>query len=702
MGLRGVEASDAAAVPQPDYRALYLRAQRRFERERAVRLEVEAIAERGLRDLHERERQQALLEAVARHANGTSSEEDALGFALAEVCGHAGWVFGCVYRPVASDPSTLAPSSITHIAGDGLDLFAAATERAAFPPKIGLPGRVRASRRAHWVADVTADDNFQRAAAAAACGLRAGVAFPISVAGEVVAVVEFFAREALPSNAAFLGVLTEIGTQLGRVVERARAARRLIYDATHDALTGLPNRTLFLDRLDAALLRGTVSAVLFIDLDRFKLVNDSLGHAAGDALLVTIASRFAAVTAAAGASHVLARLGGDEFTVLLDGVADAAAASAFAGRLLAALQEPIEVGGTKLHATASVGIVTKSFGRDRARDLMRDADLAMYRAKAAGRARVAVFDDSLHREAVRRLDLENDLRTAVRDGLFVLHFQPIVSLADRRTLGFEALVRWQRTPDALVHPGGFIEIAEETGLIMPLGFWVMAQACLAAVRWNAAHSTQARRWVSVNVSPRQFRCEDFVDRVRAILSQVGAEPGLLKIEITESVAMENTERAVSVLSSLRDLGVGISIDDFGTGYSSLSSLHRLPFDTLKIDRSFVGALGRDGDGAEIVRTVLSLARSLGLRVVAEGAETEAQVEALAAMGCDQAQGFHFSRPVPESAAVGMIAAEAGYRGSTHDILPLSPRDLRGAASVDQRSPAQPAVSGRRRGAARGR
>ncbi len=648
MGVRAV--AEASAGPEPDYRALYLRAQRRLERERAVRLEVESIAERGLRVLHERERQQALLEAVARHANGTSSEEDALGFALGEVCRHAGWVFGCVYRPADRDPTRLAQSSMAHVAGEGLDLFTAATADAEFPPEIGLPGRVWASGRAHWVPDVTADDNFKRGAAALACGLRAGVAFPILVAGEVVAVVEFFAREVLASDAAFLAVLSEVGTQLGRVVERARAARRLIHDATHDGLTGLPNRTLFLDRLDAALARGTAGAVLFVDLDRFKLVNDSLGHAVGDALLAEIAARFAAVTA--GSPHLLARLGGDEFIVLLDGDPDPAAASAFAERLLDALQAPFAVEGAALHATASIGIVMAEPGRGSGRDLMRDADLAMYRAKTGGRAHVALFDGSLHRDAVRRLELENGLRAGLRDGTFLLHFQPIVALADRRTLGFEALVRWQRTPDTLVHPGDFIAAAEDSGLIVPLGFWVMAEACRAAVRWNAAHPARDPLWVSVNVSPRQFRCDDLVERVRAILHGTGAGPGLLKIEITESVAMEDTERAVGVLHSLRGLGVGISIDDFGTGYSSLSSLHHLPFDTLKIDRSFVGAMGRDGDG--IVRTVLDLARSLRLGVVAEGTETAAQVEALAALGCDAAQGYHFSRPVPEAAVAALI------------------------------------------------
>lgn len=655
MGLSSILVEQEIANPEPDYRVLYLRAQKRLERERAVRLEVEAIAERGLRDLHERERHQALLEAVARHANGTSSEEDALGFVLAEVCRHAGWAFGCVYRPGTQDPSRLAQSSMLHVAGAGIDAFAAATESAEFPLEDGLPGRVRASGHAHWVADVTNDDNFQRRPAAVACGLRAGVAFPILVAGEVVAVVEFFAREVLALDAALLAVLSEIGTQLGRVVERARAAQRLVYDAKHDALTGLPNRALFLERLEAALTRGCASAVLFIDLDRFKLVNDSLGHAAGDAFLVEIARRFHAATRRAGPEHVLARLGGDEFIVLLEGVADHTAASDFAERLLDAIGAPIDVGSASLHATASVGIVIAQPGCCSAHDLMRDADLAMYRGKTAGRGRVTLFDNSLHREAVRRLEIETDLRAGVRDGNFLLHFQPIMSLADRRTLGFEALVRWQRTPGALVYPGDFVGIAEETGLIKPLGFWVMAQACRAAVRWSATRSEGGRCWVSVNVSPRQFRGDDFVDRVRTILRDTGAEPGLLKIEITEGVAMENTEHAASVLRSLRGIGVGISIDDFGTGYSSLSSLHRLPFDTLKIDRSFVAAMEQEGDG--IVRTILGLARSLRLDVVAEGTETAAQVDALTALGCDGAQGYYFSRPVPEAAAAAMVAAD---------------------------------------------
>ncbi len=670
MGLSGAPAP-ASENFDVDYRTLYLRSQRRYERERVVRLEVEAVAEQRLRDLYERERQQALLEAVARHANGTSSEEDAFRFALTEVCRHAGWAFGCVYLPYESDLSRLAPSAIWHCASEDLASFLTASSTTIFLQGVGLPGRVLASGQAHWIHDVAEDGDFPRLAAARECGLRSGIAFPVVVAGEVVAVVEYFSREILARDPVLLSVLNEIGTQLGRVVERARASRRLAHEATHDVLTDLPNRLLFLEHLSRTM--GEVSepgaatyAVLFIDLDGFKLVNDSLGHRAGDHMLIEIATRFSAVTSQQGGGrHTLARIGGDEFTVLLNDIADEAEALAFAGELLGKLREPISVAGHHLHGSASVGVVMGSFGCSSASDLMRDADLAMYRAKALGRSRVVVFDESMHRQAVHRLKVESDLRAALlRDAEFVLHFQPIMSLVTRRPIGFEALVRWQKS-DELVYPDAFIEIAEASGLIVPLGSWVMEQACRVASRLNLHRPAGDRLWISVNVSAHQFSQADFVGKIRQVLAETGATPDMLTLEITETVAMTNTTRSVSTLQSLRGMGVSISIDDFGTGHSSLSSLHRLPFDTLKIDRSFVSEMGQKGDGLEIVRTILALARSLSLDVVAEGVETIEQANALTLMGCDQAQGYYFSRPKPE-AMIDAFLIEAGYPSLAHD------------------------------------
>lgn len=644
----------ATAGPEKsgDYFKLYLQAQRRYERERLVRLEAEAIAEKGLRELHERERQQTLLEAVARQANGTSSEDEALRFTLVEVCRHTGWACGFVYLPRESDTSRLALSPTWYTNGDGVESFVQATISVEFPLEIGLPGRVRASMQACWIPDVVEDTNFLRSAAAAACGLRTAVAFPIVVAGAVVAVVEFLSREALEPDPTFLAVLAQIGTQLGRVYERAQADRQLVHDATHDALTRLPNRVLFVERLQRTITRtsrvaGSAYAVLFVDLDRFKLVNDSLGHQSGDQLLTEIAGRFARVVVAAGAMHTLARLGGDEFAVLLEEIASDAEALAIGERLLRALDEPILIDNQALHASASVGITFGVIGYTSAAEVMRDADLAMYRAKSLGRSRVATFDPSLHLKAILRLAIESDLRRAVRQQQFVLHYQPIIALGVNRLTGLEALVRWQKKPGVLVPPNEFIGLAEETGLIVDIGTWVLREACRTSARWNKGRSADDLLAMSVNVSSRQFQQPDFVNQVQDALAASGADPRTLRIEITESVAIKNTDRVVSILDALHALGVRISIDDFGTGYSSLSLLHRLPFDTIKIDRSFIRSMSQDQDGREIVRTILDLARNLRMDVVAEGTETSADVDSLRGMGCGYAQGYYFSRPVDE-------------------------------------------------------
>lgn len=420
---------------------------------------------------------------------------------------------------------------------------------------------------------------------------------------------------------------------------------------------------MFVERLERAIARtsrdaGTVYAVLFIDLDRFKLVNDSLGHQAGDHLLTEIASRFARIVAATGALHTLARLGGDEFTVLLEEIASDAEALALAEQLLQALDAPILIEDQPLHGSASIGITSGTIGYTSAAEVMRDADLAMYRAKSLGRSRAATFDPSLHLKAVLRLAIEGDLRRALRENQFVLHYQPIMALSADRMTGFEALIRWQKEPGVLVPPNDFISIAEETGLIVHIGTWVLREACRTVARWNSERPANDLLSVSVNVSSRQFQQPDFVDQVQGALHASGADPQTLRIEITESVAIENTDRVVSILDALRALGVRISIDDFGTGYSSLSYLHRLPFDTIKIDRSFILSMSQDEDGREIVRTILDLARNLRMDVVAEGTETCADVDSLREMGCGYAQGYYFSRSIDENAVDAWLSMAA--------------------------------------------
>jgi len=452
------------------------------------------------------------------------------------------------------------------------------------------------------------------------------------------------------------------------VTDRRRAEQQLQHDAFHDALTGLPNRALFMDRLQAALdrLQGAIVrgqkkgmfAVLFLDVDRFKLVNDSLGHTMGDRLLVELSGT---LKTAVRPGDTVARLGGDEFTILLEDMDERQEAIAVAERIQAALREPLAIGGHEVFATVSIGIALSAPGYRRADDVLRDADTAMYHAKALGKSRHQVFDASMHARARRLLELEHDLRRALERREFRVHYQPIVRLDDRRIAGFEALVRWQHPQRGLVAPAEFIHLAEETGLVVPLGRVVLEEACRQAAEWRSPHGDAPT--VSVNLSAKQFSQTDLVEQVDEILRTSGLSPRLLKLEVTESVVMENTDAAIALLGRMKSLGVHVAIDDFGTGYSSLSYLLRLPADTLKIDRSFVSGTGDPQRNASIVRTVVGLAYSLGMDVVAEGVETEEQRAMLADLGCPLAQGFLFSPAVDADAARDMLAGVGKGRGS---------------------------------------
>jgi diguanylate cyclase (GGDEF)-like protein len=661
-----------------------LKLERRLARERSARIEAEAIAERGLRELYGKQLQLSLLETIATRANQSISVDETFRFALSEVCRHLGWLFGCVHRLAETPPRRLVFSQIWHADDDTRsDAFISATRDLAFPSGIGLPGRVLSSGLAAWVPDVTADPNFPRRAAALACGMRAGFAFPVLVGREVVAVMEFFAGEVIGADAPLLAVMAQIGTQLGRVIERKRLEDRLIHDASHDPLTGLPNRLLFADRLARAVAwrkrhPGTEYAVLFIDLDRFKLVNDSLGHGAGDILLTEIGKRLQRVldeaergdADGAGSAHTLARLGGDEFTILLEDIGHPSAAVRFAERVQDVVRLPSVIDGQEVYTTASIGIASSATDYASAEEILRDADLAMYRAKALGRARTEIFDHSLHERAIERLKLEADLRRGLRNREFVLHYQPIVALESRRVVGFEALVRWQRTPTQLVPPNDFIGIAEETGIIVYIGAWVLREACATLVQLQRAFPRDEPLTMNINVSPRQFLQPDFVDQVRQGVLDSGVDPGAIRLEVTESVTIKDPETTRSILNELRSFGVRVGIDDFGTGYSSLSYLHRLPFDALKIDRAFVSALTENVEGREIIQTILDLARNLKMDVVAEGTETEAHVKQLQGMGCDFAQGYFFARPLDIS-AVRDLLSEDSRLGQTIDAESLA-------------------------------
>jgi diguanylate cyclase (GGDEF)-like protein len=438
-------------------------------------------------------------------------------------------------------------------------------------------------------------------------------------------------------------------------VERTLFQEQLWHQTFHDPLTGLPNRALMRDRLEVALARAERQAqpvgVLVLDLDNFKIINDSLGHQLGDELLRVVAER---ISKCLRAGDSAARMGGDEFTVLVEDLSDVSEVTAIAERVVLALRAPIALDGREVFVTASLGIALSSPPHTTADALLRNADLAMYRAKAGGKCRWEVYDVSLETRARERLDIEMDLRRALERDEFRVHYQPIINLGTGNVVEVEALVRWEHPERGRVMPDTFIPIAEETGLIVPLGQWVLEQSCLQARRWHEQFPHQARMVMSVNLSARQFQHPGLVADIERAVRESRLDPALLKLEITESVLMLDVDATVGILRALKALGIQLAIDDFGTGYSSLSYLKRFPIDTLKIDRSFVSGLGEDAQDTAIVRSVVDLAKTLHLSVTGEGIETAAQQRQLTELGCDQGQGFLFARPAEAAALDRML------------------------------------------------
>ncbi len=435
--------------------------------------------------------------------------------------------------------------------------------------------------------------------------------------------------------------------------------------AFHDALTNLPNRALLAENLKFVIERARQHddyqfAVLFLDLDRFKNVNDSLGHSIGDQLLITLARRLESCIREV---DMVARLGGDEFAILLDGIPNQAEATNMARRIQEKLQSPFNLSGHEVFTTASIGIALSSTGYEHPENILRDADTAMYRAKAQGKACYEVFDKGMHTHAVFLLQMENDLRRAIDREELRVYYQPIVALDNGQLAGFEALIRWQHPERGFINPADFIPLAEDTGLIVPLGLWILKRACQQLGQWHWQSAANRSLFMSVNLSGKQVAQPDVVESIRDILEETRVDAKYLKLEITESAVMENAEMAARLLKRLKGLGVQLSIDDFGTGYSSLSYLHRFPVNTLKIDRSFVGRIGDAAENIEIVRTVISLAENMGMEVVAEGIETMSQLTQLRKLKCQFGQGYLFSRPVDADSVSAWISKKPDWQES---------------------------------------
>ena len=624
------------------------RLERQLTRERAARHEAETISELATRQLYDKQQGLILVETVAKAANEATGIETAIVIGLEAICAHSSWRLGHLWLyDVEADEMV----STEAWAGDReRDAgFRKASTGLRFGRGTGLPGRVLNERTALWLSSPNGVAALPRGAAIDAAGLRTALCFPLLAGTDVVGALEFFAERELEPDEDLLTLMSQIGTQLGRVVERQRAADTLLHQATHDALTGLPNRALILDHLERSLSRqrrraGDQTGVFFIDLDGFKSVNDTLGHAAGDRLLRQVAGRLATIIRP---QDTLGRLSGDEFVIVCEALTEDHLVVAIADRLGEALRVPFDIDAEQFLVTASVGIALAEGTEPPAR-LIEQADAAMYRSKELGRGRYEIFSDALRVRIEQRLDVERALRHAIEREELCLHFQPEVDLHTGAMIGVEALLRWQR-PEVLVMPGEFITLAEDTGLIIPIGAWVLDEALRQMGRWDTDEDIPESPWISINLSVRQLSDPDLLRSVTSALGQHEVDPRKLFLEVTESLILDDAEAGLTVLTALRSLGTEIAIDDFGTGYASLSYLRRFPASVVKVDRSFVSEIARDARTRSIVEAIVGMGRALGLTVVAEGIETAEQLAIVCELGFDIGQGYYFARPAPADA-----------------------------------------------------
>jgi diguanylate cyclase (GGDEF)-like protein/PAS domain S-box-containing protein len=604
----------------------------------------------SLRDVTQRMRAEhrlAMQHAVARLLAGSQSQAEVMSGIVRAICDTLDWQ--CGMRWTLHPDGRLKCEEIWQVENEAIEQFAEASRRQVFEP--GSAGFIRKAvvhGSPVWKSDVAGDPTLERARIAAAAGLHGAFAFPILDRGKVLGVLEFYSTEVRSPDSTLLEVSTAIGSQIGQFLRRKMAEDNLQYIANHDVLTGLPNRSVINQRLDHALALAKRSkkqlGIMFVDLDRFKTINDSQGHAAGDAVLQQVATR---LSACLRETDTIARQGGDEFVILIEDISEPQYFAGVAEKLLATLSKPFVLNGIEYHLGASIGISTYPGDCEDAETLFRNADIAMYRAKDQGRNNFQFYSSQMNTHSIERLRLESDLRHALERNELVLHYQPKIDTLTRRINGVEVLLRWQHPERGLVQPFQFIGMAEETGLILPIGSWVLRTACACASKWRIAGGKPMR--IAVNLSPRQFSSNTLSADVAGALSDAALDAEFLELEITESMVMQNPEQAVQILNDFKRMGVHLSIDDFGVGYSSLSYLKRFPIDSLKIDRSFVKDLPDNVDDAAITRAIIAMAQSLRLKTVAEGVDTEAQLAFLEQYGCDEIQGYYFSPALDEDA-----------------------------------------------------
>ncbi len=609
-------------------------------------------------DISERKRaeiRQNLQNAVTVLLAEANSVEEVIPRVIQTLCEGLGWVAGA-RRVVAKEDGLMRHTENWGIPAPEIEQFlqisAARTDGGG--ENAGLLRRVWASGGPIWLPDIAQEATFVRGAAALAAGLHSAFAFPIMVSGEFYGVIELFGREVRARDEEVVAIATGIGSQIGQFIARKEAEAHLTFIANYDTLTGLHNRAMFNQRLTQALARAQrlakMAAVLFIDLDRFKLINDTLGHDAGDRLLKQIAER---LRECLREGDTIGRQGGDEFVVLVEDVTEPNQVTGVAQKMLETVAQPYLIAGQEFHVTASIGIsIFPEDGRDQ-QVLLKNADIAMYRAKEKGKNNYQFYSAQMNLHSFERLALETSLRRAVERNEFLLHYQPKVDMRSGRITGVEALVRWQHPDRGMVPPAQFIPLAEETGLIVQIGEWVLRTACSDARGWRDQGLPEIS--VAVNLSARQFAREDLASSILNVVHEAGFDPRSLELEITESTVMQSADRAASVLRQLKDVGVRVAIDDFGTGYSSLGYLKQFPIDSVKVDRSFIRDIPDDKDDVAITCAVIAMAQSLRLKVVAEGVETAEQYAFLREQGCDEIQGYYFSQPVDAAALARLLA-----------------------------------------------
>ena len=615
------------------------------------------------------EKRQLMEHAVTRALSDATNVGEAMTMVLRTLCTDLGWHYGVRWDWNASS-GLLHRAESWALHAPALKAFDEAIAKAELEPRAdgtGLASRAFWARKPVWIADIRESENFKRQALAIEAGLHAGFAFPLLRGNQVLGVMEFFHRDAGEPNPVLVNTAEAIGSEVGQYLVRTQAEEAVKFMAMHDALTRLPNRAMFSERLGGAIANaerhGRTLAVLFIDLDKFKLINDTLGHEAGDYVLGEAARR---LTDCLRAGDCVARLGGDEFVVLLEEVLDPVYVGSVSQKLIDALASAFVIGGKEYRVTASIGVATYPQDGSDPETLLKNADVAMYRAKDKGRNAFEFYSAHLSNDAIERLSLESGLRRALERDELELYYQPQIESCTGRIVGMEALVRWRHPQLGVLPPSRFIRIAEENGLIVPLGDWVVHTACKAHREWQGKRIAPAR--IAVNLSPRQFLHAGLVKDTLHVLESSGCKPSYLELEITESMVMHDPAGAAMVIEELKEMGVRIAMDDFGTGYSSLAHLKRFPIDTLKIDRSFISDLPGDAGNMAITDAIIAMARTLHLTVIAEGVETRAQFDLLRRLGCDEVQGFYFSAPVPkDEAAVMLLEASASFADSADEV-----------------------------------